>query len=163
MNVGEAGSSDSGLVSAAREFLVQAGARLDSGEEALQALQAILRRLHGHLEARLGDGGFRTIVVLAHRGSLPGHPILERFLVATKGTPILESVEAPPPHAADSTLGSGLVDLLARTLGLLREVAQDQDWELEELWPVLKKLEEAGVPLRSSESGDLEFRTSRGK
>jgi len=163
MNVGEGGSVSPELAKAARNLLAEAGAREDAWEEILPACRVVFQRFHEHLQPRLGEGGFRALLELAHRRSVRAHPVLEKLVIYPEGDSILQVAGSFRAETEGRPLVSGLVHFLGNTVALIRHIAKDQDWELVDPWPGLGPLEKEGVPLQPAEDNEPGNRTSRGE
>ena len=135
------------ILRVAEELLSQNGADLSTGGETLEAAQKVFRRFYEHLRPRIGDGGFRSMLQLAHRRAMATHPALESFIVQSDSNPFLGETTPVPESDPVSDVSQGLVRVLAESLCLMEELAQDQDWDLVELWPGLKALEDHDVSL----------------
>lgn len=136
------------VLRAARELLTEAGADLASVEKTAAAAQGLFRRIYEHLTPRIGDGAFRSLLQLAHRRALKDHPVLDSTLVQAEENPFLGDVSLALEDSPSAEACEALVQVVAESLTLLRALARDQDWDLVELWPGLKALEERGIPVQ---------------
>jgi hypothetical protein len=132
----------------ARDLLADEGADFSSLRNVLHALEVVLGRFHGHLRVLIGDGGFRSLIGLAHFRALQEHSCLEEILINPQGKPFLTMTTLASRDESDSRPTDALAALLAETIVLLRTLARDQDWSIAELWPGVRALKEAGLPLR---------------
>ena len=154
--VSDSDSEEPGLVQAAKDLLRDGGLNDASAETTLRAVQDTLCRFHEHLRPRLGEGGFRAIVELAHQRAIHSHAVLETVVVESDHPRVLRPRSSRLSSTTEETLGAALVHLLAEVLGLIREVARDQDWNLVEIWPGLGMVREQGIPLKPGESSNPE-------
>lgn len=136
------------VLQVARSLLTEHGADLGAVEPTFEATQTVLRQLYEHLRPRIGDGGFRSVLQLAHRRAVATHPALEALIVQADTNPFLGEVPPATAKGDGDDLCQGFVQVVGEALCLIRELGQDQDWGLVELWPGLKALEEENVPLR---------------
>lgn len=163
------------LLGIAREILAEGAGALGSEEDqpgspSPEAMVAAAERVFGQVHARLaslaGDGGFRSLLELAHLRTVGSHPVLEgmhatpdlglslQFGSREGATPTCAGAPDHKPDAADAALSDAMTALLAEVLGLLRTLARDQDWTVVDLWPGLQALEKAGLPPRDPSAMD---------
>lgn len=138
----------------ARELLGEGGADFSSFDDTFATAQRIIRRFYDHLRPRMGDGAFRSMLQLAHRTAMTKQPVLGDFIVQSDANPFLGEATPSIEEADEATLCEGLTHLLAEFLLLMRDLGQDQDWGLVELWPGLKALHRSGVTLDPEKGED---------
>jgi hypothetical protein len=146
----------SGIRRVAEDLLSQRGGHLSSLRSTSQALEAVLQDFHEHLNLRIGDEGFRTVLQLAQRRALSDHPVLEKLIPETVENQFLGNSFEIVGGEHDRAGCQALVDLLGEALLLLRELGRDQDWEIADLWPGLKAMDDAGIELEPNDPAEAE-------
>jgi DNA-binding NarL/FixJ family response regulator len=163
------------LLGIAREILAQGAAAVGSEEGGtgspspetmVAAAERVFGRFHVRLASLAGNGGFRSLLELAHLRTVGSHSVLEGMHVTPElglslhsgsregATPTREGASNHEPDTADAALSNALTALLAEVLALLRTLARDQDWTVVDLWPGLVALKKAGLPPRDPAAKD---------